>query len=154
MSTKAEIQANINTKLASASSITALEHREVLSTDSDSVLGNLYSAPISESQNTGTITTGNSDFDYNIDITKIGNLVHIAGVVVSKGIGNSVVFEISDAEYEPDKASTYFTAINTLTDEFSKGIVLDGTIGNPRVQISDLFVNEIVVFNLTYTVAP
>lgn len=80
MSTKAEIQGLINTDLASGSGIPAINHRNVLKDDPDSILENIYATPTTEdSTGTHTITTPNANFSYIATFSKVGRNVNFSG---------------------------------------------------------------------------
>ena len=80
MATKAEIKAAIQAQLTlNAGLTTHTQHEEFLHTEADSILENVYSEIISETHLVNSITTPNSQFEYDVKIAKIGRVVHIYG---------------------------------------------------------------------------
>jgi len=106
MSTKNTIQALSDANLASASNITAAEHRAV----NDSFIDEFYGvAPIQETQASNVITdvSGDGNF-YSVYFSKQGNRVKITGVLINKQTvitSTTSFFEIIDAEYLPNTSS-------------------------------------------------
>ena len=121
MSTKAQIVSKINTDLASASSITATEHRGVLHTSSDSILEAIYPTPYSEdSTGTHTVTTPNANFSYIVTITKIGRGITITGSLfcVNTMSAGAKVLEIDAAVTDYlGSGLSYGVATNSNTQE-------------------------------------
>ena len=127
MSTKAQIQADINSKLASGSTILASEHREV----ENELLDNFYPSEITENETTNSITINNADFDYVVKIVKIGRLVTISGTFEQKASssGLSTIFNIdlTNSEFKPSE-----TALSNPTDTFPTLAVGSGNIGSQQ----------------------
>lgn len=80
MSTKAEIQALIESKLASGSGIIAIDHRDVLKDDVDNVLDNLYGLKTTDTNaTTNVLTEFSPDRVYDLKIDKQGGEVNLRG---------------------------------------------------------------------------
>lgn len=149
MSTRAEIQALIDTDLADSSNITATEHRNVLADDSDSILENIYMTPVTETQVSNTITTNNAYYDYNVNFTKTGRNVHITGSVTSKdnnALFLAPIFAISDSEYQ----TSYIAFGSGVTDAGETMRI--GLSSNNLIMYNVLFANETMYINITYQV--
>lgn len=147
MATRAEIQTLIDTDLASASDITATEHRNVLANDADSILNNIYMTPVNDTHSSSTITTSNANFNYDVEITKIGRQVHIVGTVSANAslAAGATMFAISDAEYQ------------TTYQAYGK-VIGAGTTGGLQISSNNLnllqsiFELEVIFIDIVYEV--
>lgn len=147
MSTRAEIQALIDADLASASDITATEHRNVLADDADSILENIYMTPVNDTHSSNTITTSNANFNYDVEITKIGRQVHIVGTVSANTslAAGATMFAISDTDYQ------------TAYQAYGK-VIENGTTGGVQLSSNNLnllqsvFELEVFFIDITYEV--
>ncbi len=149
MSTKAEMETLVTTNLASASAITATEHRDVLKDDVASFLSAIYADVAQEdSAATLTITTNNVKFNYDLYFCKTGRKVLVYGSITC--LGNfergQVVLDISLAEYQ--------TALNTyVTSNTSLGVGISiAHIGNQILVGNAVAQGEIFRINYEYTV--
>lgn len=109
MATRANIQATIDTKLASAQSggITAEQHRQTLGTGTNTVLSELYKiTSIAETQATSNILTFvGTDWEYSLRFRKQGGFVHLSGTITNTsttGRGGVNIAEFTNSEYAPD----------------------------------------------------
>lgn len=133
---KADLLSNINTKLASASGITAQEHREVLGTDADSVVESIYGSSVADSQATETITTANADFDYSVTFNKVGSSITVTGSFLcnnSVSVIASQIFALKTGDWENSLIKYNGFAVNTSTNEaipifISGGLSVFGSI--------------------------
>ena len=73
MSDKATIETLINTDLASAKPIFAVDHRNVLKDDTDSLLNNFYPTESSDSEATESILTLTTVSSANFDLKVLKN---------------------------------------------------------------------------------
>lgn len=153
MSTLAEITALIDTELASsqAGGITAAQHRDVLGKNVNSVLKNMFVVPTTESSPTIGILTPNANFNYTCQVTKIGNLVNLSGNAQALGNGNTVLFDITNTEYQPRTSSNLGSCYKQLTETSVK---IDARGDNNRVEVGTLSLGETIDFNITYIVQP
>ena len=107
MATKTELQTLINTNLASGTSITALEHREV----ENAIIDALYPAKIEEDWITTNVFRNDiAGLRYNLIIWKQGNNVNVSGELINAtgGILSNVdLISIINPEFYPD-ASLFF----------------------------------------------
>jgi len=147
MSTRAEIQALIDADLADASDITATEHRNVLANATDSILENIYMTPINDTHSSNTITTDNSNFNYDIEITKIGRQVHIVGTVSANTslAAGATMFAISDTDYQ----TTYQAYGKIIGTGTTGGIQLSS---NNLNLLQSIFELEVIFIDITYDV--
>lgn len=150
MSIKSVILSLINTKLASASNITASEHREV----EVALLDNLYPTVINETHaTTNTITTKNTvntNLQYNVNIYKQGRTVFINGFIKnnSGSAVNDFFLKIVGSEYLPapiDYAGNFYIC---NTNETLSGLNL-ATLDENKIR-GIVPANGTVVFSLNY----
>lgn len=140
MSTKAQIQALIDTKLADTSDITASELREV------------ENAQLNENFNAQVTQTGTQGvFNYTFKFTKKGNYCILSGEITNTsafiaGFGGE--FTITP-DFAVPLASTRFIANKTvgganipMSITTASKIVIGGTLGT----------NDTIFFNVTYTI--
>lgn len=71
--TKQDLINLVTTNFADASNITAAELRQY----TDALLDAFYPASVTDSQATETYTTKTTDFNYNLKLTKSGNLLYV-----------------------------------------------------------------------------
>jgi len=117
MSTKSTIQTLINTNLASASSISAVEHRAVV----DSLLNELFPA-------TTNYTLATGDFQYNLNFTKSGNFCLVQGFFKNGSafsINGENLFTIPNSLYYPKVTVKLFGFLSTTPT--GKGLYLGNT---------------------------
>ena len=151
MATKAEIQTQINT-IDDGGNNTAAEVRDVLGTNSSSLLENIYPDIISDTDASSTIIVANSNFSYDVDIVKIGRLVNIKGTAtnISGSTQNqgASVFSITNTTYLAE------SSVNNLGTGGSNEPIRLTVAGSPTttfLQIGDaVFNNENLRFNLFY----
>lgn len=152
MSTKTDITALINANLASASNITATEHRAVL----DSVLNSFYPTVLIESSSVvGTITAKNSvntSLEYYVKIAKVGRMVFLSGYCINNS--SSIVstflddffFEIINSEYFP----TTLTALSPIYPIVGANYMQLGATGNKKIYINSVGAGQRKDFNIWY----
>ena len=109
MATKAQIEANIDAKLASAQvgGITAAQHREAIKDDAVSLLNEMYNtSTVTDTEASTNILTRNpvySDVDYTIYFKKQGGVVYINGTITNTGgntYTNITLATVTDTEYQ------------------------------------------------------
>lgn len=147
MATKAQIETLIDTDLASASDITATEHRNVLFDDTDSIVNQIYATPINDTHSSNTITTNNANFNYDVIITKTGRKVHITGTVTANATlgAGATMFAISDSEYQ----TTYQAYGTAIINNDVIGIQLSS---NNLNLLQSVFNLEVFFIDITYEV--
>lgn len=102
MSTKAEIEANIDAKLASGSGITATEHRAVLKDDLVSILNECYPDIVNDTHVTQNVFLPDAaGVEYDLKIVKQGRLVFLSGTITNNTGGpRTGLIEITDVASE------------------------------------------------------
>lgn len=150
MSTKAEIQALIDSDLASASSITAVEHRNVLINDTDSVVEQIYPDIVPESTYSSffSITEDSGNFDYLVYFCKTGRRVNINGTAVAIGNQSNTkpIFEIVLSEYLQQEIAY---GIGTITNSGTVPLKLNA---NVLSFVGTILNGERVEFDFNYNV--
>lgn len=120
MATKAEIEAVINAQLASGQvgGISAINHRNVLKDNSQSILEAIYASGVDDDEVTQTYTTSNARFDYNITFRKIGSTIILTGnfTVNISAPSNVTLFSITNSEFNCI-AKNYSCSTNSSTGE-------------------------------------
>lgn len=113
---------------------------------SNALLNAFYPTTQTETQSTGVITTSNSNFNYVINFTKVGRLVHvtgnannISGVILSAGTD---VFAFNDTEFKPNLA---------LNQVFDNRYIFEISLTNTLQSFSAIPVNASIYFNFTYS---
>ena len=147
MATKAEITALVNANLASGSSITAAEHRAVL-TGANSILEGVYSDVVTDTHILENVTTANGNFAYNIAISKVGRHITISGNFdcINTQSANATIFTLSDTDLVGlDATATYGFARNDQ-GEMIRVYVLGNTFKSANTVIA--FENNF--FSITY----
>lgn len=149
MSIKSAILTFINTKLASASTITASEHREV----EVLLLDNLYPVEVNETHATTNVITErnlvNTALQYDVKIYKQGRTVFINGFIknTTASIVNDYFLTIVGSEYLPSPVSyagnKYLTNNNLSTSGLSLNTLSDRLNGIVPA-------NTTVIFSLSY----
>ena len=156
MPIKANIETLITTDLASASSITAAEHRNVLKDDSNSILTELYNTSFVQDTHlsTNVFTLSGTNKNYTFNIQKQGGFVHMTGNLFYTGSGlllGTAWATITNTEYEPNRY-TPFLAYTVLTGEpIRMALFENGATWDIRT-IDGTFQNEDITFNFTYSV--
>lgn len=151
MATKAEITALINANLASGSGITATEHREVLHTNANSILENIYGSIIEDTHTSQTITTANANFSYRIIVSKVGRFVTITGGFTCLNSVNlqSTIFVFSDTKYHTIDSETS----SGFAQKFSNTDVVRVFMFPDRLVTSKTMIaGEAFGFSITYAV--
>lgn len=156
MATKADIEANITSMLTgNATRTTRANHEQVLKTNANSVVENIYPTSITDRANqipeSQVITTkfGN-DVIYNVTITKIGRSVNINGTIFNNTLNPLSypnIFTITSAEYLQDANIYNCIGGNSSTDTAhltlgSNIFKLNGTLG----------ISEFFAFDFNYNV--
>ena len=106
MSTKTEIQAQINT-IADGGDNPASTVREAMGSRPNSLLENLYATPVVDTSSvTTTITTSNSNFSYSATFLKTGRTINVRGAFTNISgatlSNNETIFDITLPEYQND----------------------------------------------------
>ena len=123
MATKAQIQANIDAKLASgqAGGITAAQHRGAIKDDAISILNEMYNtSTVTDTEaSTNILTFDSSDWSYNLNFKKQGGVVYVHGSITNNsasGRGSSTISDITNSEYIPNEDAVL------ITDKGNSGI--------------------------------
>lgn len=120
MSTKAQIQSNIDTRMASGLDMPISTHRGVLKDDTHNILDNMYSDNNTDTQSSETFWTLDSpgSCNYTLTYTKQGRIVHVTGVLTdfTTDVNNLATLNISD----------YYSA-ETGISQYGSGFVTGGT---------------------------
>ena len=144
MATKTELQTLVNTNLASGTSITALEHREV----ENALINALYPAKIQDtSVTTNVLTNDVLGLAYVINIWKQGNNVNVNGKIINDtgGILSNVdLISITNTEFYPD-------ASIALGYNFYGGSLLFSVTNSNKIKLIDSLGDGLSVsFNFNY----
>jgi len=144
MATKTELQTLVNTNLASGTSITALEHREV----ENALINALYPAKIQDtSVTTNVLTNDVLGLAYVINIWKQGNNVNVNGKIINDtgGILSNVdLISITNADFYPD--ATLFNPFYF----YGSNLLFSVTSSNKIKLIDPLGDGLVVYFNFNY----
>lgn len=149
MSTKAVIQALINTKLADNSDIVASEHREV----ENELLNNLYATPIKENHLTvGAITSSvGVGKNYSITILKQGRLVTLNVLIQSAILGTFVSqdwININNLEYQMFTPESPYL-VNTINQQ--TGLPMFVELLNNKIRVlSPISFGNTISFQIQY----
>lgn len=143
MATKTTITSLINSNLADSSDILASEHRAV----EIALLNAFYPTTQNETQATDVLTTADANFDYDLNFTKIGRLVHVTGTATNVsgsilGFGSNV-FEFKTGEFYPN------TTINQVFN--SGGIAFSITASGELQALTSITVGDTIYFNFNYS---
>ena len=158
MSTKAQIATEIDTLLASGTTITSVEHREVLKDGLHNILDNIYSDEINETETTTNVFTKNglTTDTYDLIIKKQGSTVTINGTIIGNGSVQNVVASITNSEFRPTNLFTsygllYTTVYNLLTGNSCEvKIAPPISSDNGTLIIGNLQNGETLRFQITY----
>lgn len=141
MATKTNLITAINGFLSAI--VTTLKHRNSML----EVVNEVYPTTQVETHATDVITTASADFDYNLNFTKIGRLVHITGTITNVsgsilGFGANV-FEFKATEFYPNTTLTQVVNANDLN--------LTINASGEFQSISPIGVGQIVYLNFNYS---
>lgn len=141
MATKTNLISAINTQL------TAIITQAKVRLASLQLVNEVYPTTQVETQSTDVITTASADFDYNLNFTKIGRLVHVTGTITNVsgsilGFGANV-FEFKATEFYPNTTLTQVVNANDLN--------LTINASGEFQSISPIGVGQIVYLNFNYS---
>lgn len=141
MATKTNLITDINGFLSAI--VTTLKHRNSML----EVVNAIYPTTQTETEATDVITTASADFDYNLNFTKIGRLVHVTGTITNVsgsilGFGANV-FEFKATEFYPNTTLTQVVNANDLN--------LTINASGEFQSISPIGVGQIVYLNFNYS---
>jgi len=141
MATKTNLISAINTQL------TAIITQAKVRLASLQLVNEVYPTTQNETQATDVITTASADFDYNLNFTKIGRLVHVTGTITNVsgsilGFGANV-FEFKATEFYPNTTLTQVVNANDLN--------LTINASGEFQSISPIGVGQIVYLNFNYS---
>jgi hypothetical protein len=149
MSTKAEIETQIDTDLANASSITASDHRNTLRNGTHNILDTLYPTVLTDSNATSTYLTWGASSSWSANICKIGRAVHLNVSVTANGTMQLNAATIAAGDFTPDSNAPYQVVGRVVGGGYV--IVVVGAAG---ISFLDPIMNgETVVFGITYNTA-
>lgn len=141
MATKTNLISAINTQL------TAIITQAKVRLASLQLVNEVYPTTQTETEATDVITTASADFDYNLNFTKIGRLVHVTGTITNVsgsilGFGANV-FEFKATEFYPNTTLTQVVNANDLN--------LTINASGEFQSISPIGVGQIVYLNFNYS---
>lgn len=141
MATKTNLISAINTQL------TAIITQAKVRLASLQLVNEVYPTTQNETQTTDVITTASADFNYNLNFTKIGRLVHVTGTITNVsgsilGFGANV-FEFKATEFYPNTTLTQVVNANDLN--------LTINASGEFQSISPIGVGQIVYLNFNYS---
>lgn len=141
MATKTNLITAINGFLSAI--VTTLKHRNSML----EVVNEIYPTTQVETEASDVITTASADFDYNLNFTKIGRLVHVTGTITNVsgailGFG-ATVFQFKDTEFYPNATITQVVNANDLN--------LTINVSAEFQSISPIGVGQIVYLNFNYS---
>lgn len=141
MATKTNLISAINTQL------TAIITQAKVRLASLQLVNEVYPTTQVETEATDVITTASADFDYNLNFTKIGRLVHVTGTITNVsgsilGFGANV-FEFKATEFYPNTTLTQVVNANDLN--------LTINASGEFQSISPIGVGQIVYLNFNYS---
>ena len=109
MGNKADYTTLINTNIPDGTQLPASQHRETMHTDPNSIIELIYGNDVIDNNIIETYTTSNSNFDYDINIYKVGNTVTMTGRVTANFAlsANEIIFEMTNSDFLGDNVITY-----------------------------------------------
>lgn len=162
MPTRAQIEALIQSKLSGIAGVTThADHEDLLFDETNSILNAVYGSVVQEDETTGTITTTGTNFDYDVQIMKVGRRVQINGIAQETSgtiPTDSTIFTLTGGtEYVADTTpmitvlGVEFLAIGQARsflsgDVFTVALLTDGTL----YSMDAVGANEAFFFNITY----
>lgn len=149
MSTKAQLETQIDTDLASASSITAVDHRSVLRNGTHNLLDSIYPTVVTDSDATSTYLTWGASSSWSANICKIGRAVHLNVSVTANGTMQLNAATIAAGDFTPDSNAPY-----QVVGRVAGGGYVIVVVGAAGISFLDPIMNgETVVFGITYNAA-
>lgn len=129
---KTAIIAKIQAMLTGNAGVTSRsEHEEFLHTDAASIVEAIYGSSVTETHSSGTVTTSNANFNYEVTINKVGSLVTMNGSFTVNGAGGgflptTVIFALADSNYTAEANDFFGIAQKRNSDQESIAIGMDG----------------------------
>jgi len=106
---KADYISLINTNLPDGGNIPSADHRATMHTNANSIGELVYGDVIEETQISGSILSAAADFDYVIQIMKVGRQIHMTGTVRNTGSSARVaIINIDDNDYKCVEDKTFY----------------------------------------------
>lgn len=140
---KADYIALINDKLESGSEIPASDHRETMHTDPNSIIEIVYGEKTTDSNALQLKTVKNNDFNYTIEISKVGRYIKIDGQITAITNGAFTIFTVSDADFQ---GTGRCTATNT-----SNGSAIVLVMKPTGFQTNNMILaGQVISFSITY----
>lgn len=141
MATKSTLISAINAQL------TAIITQAKVRLASLQLVNEIYPTTQNETQATDVLTTADANFDYDLNFTKIGRLVHVTGTATNAsgsilGFGSNV-FEFKTGEFYPN------TTINQVFN--SGGIAFSITASGELQALTSITVGDTIYFNFNYS---
>lgn len=154
MSTKAEIESNITTQMASGNSMPISDHRGVLKDDTDNILDNFYPDFQTDTQSSETfwdLTTPGS-CDFNIQYAKQGSFVTITGVInnIASLINELATIQLSEFNCAASGEKQYGFGFNTINQQLIL-LEIQPEVGNSTIHVTPtLSPGDTINFSITY----
>lgn len=141
MATKTNLISAINTQL------TAIITQAKVRLASLQLVNEVYPTTQNETQSTDVLTTADANFEYDLNFTKIGRLIHVTGTGTNVsgsilGFGSNV-FEFKTGEFYPN------TTINQVFN--SGGIAFSITASGELQALTSITVDDTIYFNFNYS---
>jgi len=118
-------------------------------TDPNSIIELIYGNDVIDNNIIETYTTSNSNFDYDINIYKVGNTVTMTGRVTANFAlsANEIIFEMTNSDFLGDNVITY----NQLGQKVGSTDVMPLYFLNNYFKIgASILANEGYRFTITY----
>ena len=126
MTNKADIQTQINT-IDDGGNNSASEVRNVFGTHADSILEAIYSTSVSDDEATGTYTTSNANFNYDLTFRKVGSSVTLTGRFTANASlsgGSFTILTITDTTLTQDTTASYYESCVKLNSSDTLPVIL------------------------------
>ena len=141
MATKSTLISAINAQL------TAIITQAKVRLASLQLVNEIYPTTPNETQSTDVLTSADANFDYDLNFTKIGRLVHVTGTATNASGSilsfGSNVFEFKTGEFYPN------TTINQVFN--SGGIAFSITASGELQALTSITVGDTIYFNFNYS---
>lgn len=117
--------------------------------DADSLINTIYGSSVSDDEATGTYTTSNANFDYDITFVKVGTLILLSGRFSANNTlpAGQKIFDITDAKLLQASGSRYDVASAKPNSTDALPILL---LNNDLLTNGTVFSGEGFRFEITY----
>ena len=155
MSTKTEIGTVIDTNMASTDDITAVEHRDTLKDNADSLKENFYAKAFQDDETDGTFFTlqdiGSATFD--LTIIKQGREVTVDFIVTAildiTRLGNFTAGELTIIS-----GATYYSVAQNVFLPTKEGVEVRDVSGTTSIFFTNaISAGDTILFSITYNTA-